>query len=106
MRSLFRKALSQYEGHKRLDEMNESLAVGKLSSVRNPVTKRGPTYGGGAPKDHVGEWLCDICKTWKRSFKLVRCRLGGHFGVRVHNLQGRYLRCCAQCAAAVEGKAA
>jgi hypothetical protein len=104
VRSYLRKQLSQYEGEKRLDQMNTRLAVGDLSRVVNPVTKQAPKFGGDSSAvDRTGTWLCDVCRVWKRSFKLVRVRTSGYQGARVHNMKGRYIRACAGCAAAIEG---
>lgn len=104
MRTFLRKQLSQYEGEKRLDRMNERLAVGDLSREINPVTKQAPKFGGDSSAvDRTGTWYCDICHEWKRSFKLVRMRTVGYNGVRIKNMKGRYIRACAGCASAIEG---
>jgi len=106
VRSFLRKQLSQYEGEKRLDQANERLAVGKLAGTSNPVTGQPVRFGGTSKPDHVGEWLCDICHVWKRSFELVPTRtlgsVGLYAGSRVKNLKGRYIRACVECAGMIK----
>jgi len=91
------KALSQYEGEKRLDKMSERVAEGDISKQIATFKKERP--------DPVTEYMCDVCKTPKRSFKLVRTHLKG-MGFRVKNLRGWYIRACEPCANAIEAPVA
>jgi hypothetical protein len=70
---------SNYEGFKALEQMLEGVATGRLKAARQRVT----------------DFLCDLCKTRKRSQVAVPSRILGRV---VPPFRGRVVLCCDACA--------
>lgn len=71
------KRVSNYEGFKALDQLQEKIATGKLRPPRAPVA------------DH----LCEVCKTRKRAVRVVPCLTMGH-AMPGTKLTGKFVLAC------------
>jgi hypothetical protein len=97
MRGYQLKRLSEYQGQKNAYE--------KLWSVSEPDGPHPKLFkmAQAAPKKArapATDWLCQVCKTRKRNFKLVRCHVSG-LGERIPGMKGHYIRACESCAASL-----
>jgi hypothetical protein len=80
-----KKRISNYEGFKALDKLQEKIAEGKLKPPREPV------------RDH----LCEVCKTRKRSVRVVPCLTMGR-KLTGTPLKGLFVLACDECARSLE----
>lgn len=100
MRKFIRRAISNYDFYKGLEETEQSLAEGKLAERR---------INSNAPNGRTARrsFLCERCNCYRRSWKLVRVpdRIAG-IGHRVPGMVGRYLEVCWDCAPKLERQVA
>lgn len=83
--------LSNYEGFKRLDKLQEKIANGQLRP----------------PREAVVEHWCDVCHCKKKSSRLVKSQSIGRpisqLGVEVKvRFQGLFVLACEECAGMME----
>lgn len=76
------KRISNYEGFRRLEAMQEKVATGKLKPMH---------------RDPVRSHLCEVCKCRKRSVQAVPSLLMGHT-LPETKLRGRFVLACDECA--------
>ncbi len=88
---LKRHAVSNYDGFKELETMQERIAEGDL----RPAIKQ----AGARAREPNKDFMCEVCKTRKRNFKLVRVKaMLAMLGARVPGMRGHYIRACESCA--------
>jgi len=94
---LKRHAVSNYDGFKELETMQERIAEGDLA----PRIKQ----MGARMREPNADFLCEVCKTRKRNFKLVRVKAGlAMLGKRVPGMRGHYISACESCAESLTRK--